>query len=144
MYDPERGFPRVVVELVYDDVAAAAEWLCRVFGFRETLRQTRPDGVVGHVDLDTGGGVVMLSSAGGGLAPPGRDGPVSARMIVYVDDVDRHFKQAVAAGAEPAHEPVDKPWGLRQYLVRDPEGHVWEFTRHVRDVPPEDWGAELR
>jgi PhnB protein len=39
---------------------------------------------------------------------------------------------------------VDKPWGLRQYLVRDPEGHMWEFSQHVRDVPAQDWGAEVR
>jgi hypothetical protein len=27
-------------------------------------------------------------------------------------------------------------------MVRDLEGHTWEFTQHIRNVQPEDWGAE--
>jgi uncharacterized glyoxalase superfamily protein PhnB len=145
MYNPHEGFPRVVPELVYRDVAAALDWLTRVFGFRETLRHTLPDGRVGHADMDTGsGGVIMLTSAGG--RTPGRadDGHVCQKMIVFVDDVDGHFSAVREAGWEALHRPADKPWGLRQYIVLDQEGHMWEFSQHLRDVPAWDWGAELR
>lgn len=144
MYDPDNGFPRVVPELIYRDVAAAADWLSKVFGFRETLRHTLDSGQVGHVDMETGGGVVMLAPAGGELTSPADDAHVCKKLIVFVDDVDRHFAAVDEAGVEAVHGPVDKPWGLRQYLVKDLEGHLWEFTQHVRDVAPQDWGAELR
>jgi PhnB protein len=65
-------------------------------------------------------------------------------MIVFVDDVDRHFSAVRDAGAGALHRPTDKPWGLRQYIVLDPEGHMWEFSQHLRDVPAREWGAELR
>lgn len=145
MYNPDDGFPRVVPELVYQDVAAALDWLSRVFGFRETLRHTFGDGQVTHADMDTGsGGVVMLASAGGQLRSPGDDGHARVKVIVFVDDVDRHFAAVEEARVEALHKPTDKPWGLRQYIVRDPEGHMWEFSQHMRDVPAQDWGAETR
>ncbi|MFB9235746.1 VOC family protein [Plantactinospora siamensis] len=145
MYNPDDGYPRVVPELVYRDLAAALDWLCAVFGFRETLRHTRDDGRVDHAELDTGGGgVVMLTTAGDRLRSPHGDPRVCAKVIVLVDDVDRHFAAVTGAGVETLHEPTDKPWGLRQYLVHDREGHLWEFSQHVREVPPRDWGAQAR
>lgn len=143
MFNPAEGFPRVVPELVYQDVAGALDWLTRVFGFRETLRHILGDGQVGHAQMDTGdGGLVMLTRAAGDLGRPA-DAHVCVKVIVYTGDVDRHFAAVEKSGAAALHKPVDKPWGLRQYLVRDHEGHMWEFTQHVRDVPPEDWGARV-
>jgi PhnB protein len=142
MYNPDDGYARVVPELVYQDVGAALDWLSNVFGFRETLRHTLDDGQVSHADMDTGcGGVVMLTSAKGEMQSPAGDGHVCKKVIVFVDDVDRHFAAVEDAGIETLHKPTDKPWGLRQYLVKDREGHMWEFSQHVRDVPARDWGA---
>ncbi len=145
MYNPDDGYPRIVPELVYQDVAAALDWLSTVFGFRETLRHTLGNGQVSHADMDIGGGgVVMLTSVGGELRSPANDGHVCKKVIVFVDDVDRHFAAVEEAGVETLHKPTDKPWGLRQYLVKDCEGHMWEFSQHVRDVPAQDWGAVVR
>lgn len=142
MYNPDDGFPRVVPELAYRDVGAALDWLSTVFGFRELLRHTLPDGRVSHADLRTaGGGVVMLTGSQGELRSPADGAHACVKVIVFVDDVDEHFAAVEAAGAAALQRPADKPWGLRQYLVRDPEGHLWEFSQHVRDVPAQDWGA---
>ncbi|GAA0583833.1 glyoxalase [Kribbella sandramycini] len=140
MYNPAAGFPGVVVELGYSDVAVAIAWLTRVFGFRELLRQTS-EGRIQHADLDTGAGVVMLAPAGDRLAVPLPRTPAAAQLIVWVDNVDDHHAHALAHGAQPLHAPLTKPWGLRQYLVHDHEHHLWEFTQHIRDVPPQTWGA---
>jgi uncharacterized glyoxalase superfamily protein PhnB len=142
VYNPAEGFPGVVPELTYANVAAASQWLSTAFGFREFLRQTRPDGVVTHVQMDTGAGVVMLAAAREGFVSPPDDHRCN-QVIVFVRDVDRHFSVAAKADARVVHRPTDKPWGLRQYLARDLEGHMWEFSQHVRDVPPEEWGAQL-
>lgn len=147
MFNPDDGYPRVVPELVYQDVAAALEWLSRVFGFREILRHPLPDGDgrVGHAQMDTGnGGIVMLTNAKGELRSPAEYAHVSVKVIAFTDDVDGHFAAAREAGARTLHKPTDKPWGLRQYLALDHEGHMWEFSQHVRDVPPQEWGAQMR
>jgi uncharacterized glyoxalase superfamily protein PhnB len=140
VYDPARGFPQVVVELAYADPDRAVDWLVRVFGFRLLLRQPG-SGSLQHADLDTGGGVVMVRRTDARFTDTCTDGHTCKQIIVWVADVDEHVTHSASAGASIEQPPVSKPWGLRQYLVRDIEGHLWEFTRHVRDVPPPEWGA---
>jgi uncharacterized glyoxalase superfamily protein PhnB len=48
-------------------------------------------------------------------------------VFIYLDDVDKHFEVAKAAGAEIVHPPKDAPYG-RNYWANDPEGHPWFFT----------------
>mgnify|MGYP006174174009 CR=1 FL=1 len=45
-----------------------------------------------------------------------------------VDDVDAHYEQARGAGAEIEYEPMDQPYGVREYGAIDPEGHRWAFV----------------
>lgn len=141
-YNPKAGYPRVVPVLAYEDVGTAIDWLSSAFGIREVLRWTDPSGVVRVAELESDGGAVMLESREGGHA--GGDSSRSHGchyVLVLVDDVDDHFRRAREAGAKIISEPEDKPWGLRQYLAEDPGGHRWEFSQHLRDVAPEDWGA---
>lgn len=138
MYDPERGYPRVVPYVLYADPAAAVRWLGEVLGLREALRVPMPDGGVGHAELVSGDQVVMIGVAGGE-----RFGDVSSITLVFVDDVDATCERAIAAGGTLVGAPLDQPWGLRQALVADPEGQRWEITQHLRDADPKTWGAEL-
>ena len=82
----------------------------------------------------------MLRRSSGEAPTPCRKASCK-QVIVWVSDVDRHYARAVSEGAEVIHSPLTKAYGLRQYLVRDQEGHLWEFTQHVINVPPEAWGA---
>ncbi|WP_348527545.1 MULTISPECIES: VOC family protein [unclassified Mesorhizobium] len=62
-------------------------------------------------------------------------------QAVYVrlqQDIDAHCEKARAAGAEIVEEPADHFYGERQYRARDPEGHVWTFTRTIRVVPKDE------
>jgi uncharacterized glyoxalase superfamily protein PhnB len=61
---------------------------------------------------------------------------------VYVDDVDACSDVAVAAGGTVLSDPAERPWGVRQAVVADPEGQRWVLTQHVRDVTPADWYGE--
>ena len=46
----------------------------------------------------------------------------------YLDEVDKHYEVAKAAGAEIVHPPKDVDYG-RTYWAVDPEGHPWFFTK---------------
>lgn len=148
--------PQAVTPMIsYEDAGAAAEWLVRVFGFRETMRYAEKSGKVSHVELAIGDGAIMLGS------PPGYVNPLRVReteagaawndtpfvidgVHAYVDDVDAHFAHAHGAGATILSDVEDTPFGDRHYRAEDLEGHRWMFATHVRDVAPEDWGAEAR
>lgn len=40
-----------------------------------------------------------------------------------VDRVDEFYKEIAARGALVTSQPSDKPWGLREFTLRTPDGH---------------------
>ena len=132
-YNPAEGFNRIMPGRHYEDVAAALEWLGKAFGLQEVLRWTGPQtGRVHHAEMRFGDNAFVELS----------DSRENEGLLVIVDDVEAHFANAKAHGAEIVSEPEDKPWGLRQYACRDFAGKNWGFGQWIRDVAPEDWGAE--
>jgi PhnB protein len=136
----------VIPYLFYEDVAAAAAWLCEAFDFTETLRHTTRDGTVTHVELTCGGESIMLGAVdrreGQALGyRVARGQPHSSFVFIIIPDVEAHFERAVRGGATVISAPEDKPYGQRQYTVQDPEGQRWSFSEQVRDLLPEEWGA---
>ena len=109
---PVPSTPSVVPMISYEDGIAALEWLRKAFGFRETARLTTPDGRLSHGVMEAAKGLIMLASPTPGYRSPKHHRQVCEQarkwstvpwiidgVLVYVDDVDRHFKRAKAAGA---------------------------------------------
>jgi uncharacterized glyoxalase superfamily protein PhnB len=114
----------------YEDARAAIEWLSAAFGFEAREVTEGTDGAVVHAELAHGGSAVMLGSArenDWGLRTPRELGGVTAGVYVVVEDVDAHYERARAAGAEIMIELGDTMYGSREYMARDPEGHLWSF-----------------
>lgn len=122
--------PRLSPYLYCRDTAAALEWLVNAFGFRERFRSVDDEGVLRHAELEFGDAVVMLGSPPD-YRNPRELGQVTVGLYVHVDDVDAHFEQAKAAGAEIDGPPEDKPYGDRVYGALDPEGHQWWFAQSL-------------
>ena len=55
-------------------------------------------------------------------------------VLVYVDDLDQHFKRAKAAGAMILSEIEGGSPG-RRYRAEDLEGHRWFFFETDRGLP---------
>jgi catechol 2,3-dioxygenase-like lactoylglutathione lyase family enzyme len=47
----------------------------------------------------------------------------------WADDVDRLYGELSERGAEMVHGPVDQEYGLREFRVRDPDGHILAFGK---------------
>lgn len=72
------------------------------------------------------------------------DEPAGILLILYVDDVDAHWRQAQDAGAT-APEPVDKPYAARVYSITDPGRYEWTIWQHLdREVSLEPGWQEIR
>ena len=145
--NPPEGAPRIVARLAYEDVDNGVRFLERAFGFeeRKNARIENPDGSIALTELDVVDSRIMVGSVGAhGIGSPKRVGVATQALIVYVDDIDRHFKRAKAADADVISEPEDQFWGDRRYEVRDVEGHLWSFHEHTRDVSQEELQAALR
>jgi catechol 2,3-dioxygenase-like lactoylglutathione lyase family enzyme len=55
-------------------------------------------------------------------------GPNPANLRVIVPDVDRVFAQAEARGWRVRHPLADRPYGLRDFTVLDPDGYELRFA----------------
>jgi uncharacterized glyoxalase superfamily protein PhnB len=128
--------PGVVIPVLeYPDVRAAAEWLCRAFGFVERLR------IGDHrVQLIFGESSVVVSD---GAASDSADGRGGHSVLVRVADADGHHANAVRHGARVIRPPTDYPYGERQYTADDLYGHRWTFSQTNADVDPAAWGGTL-
>jgi uncharacterized glyoxalase superfamily protein PhnB len=127
-----RSMPRasVIPVLPYPDVAAAADWLERAFGFRRRLV------IADHrIQMQIGDGAVALVR--------GERGAVFGSVMVRVEDARAHYAHAVACGAQVTGEPVAYPYGEKQYSATDPWGQCWTFSETIEDVDPADWGGVL-
>ena len=117
--------------LVYADLEAAHDFLTSVFGLGPGDLTRDGDGRVVHAEIQAGDGVVWLhpESPEFGLSSPRTLGASTATMAVMVDDVDAHFRHAQSLGATIDYEPVDQPYGYREYSARDNEGGLWSFMK---------------
>ena len=138
-----RSVPTSVLlpHLTYQNVADALAWLTRAFGFTEHYRYGEAGGRVEGAQMHVGDAWIMLNSARPGRASPVQVGCQTQSLTVFVDDVDAHFERAKSAGVKIVEDLHETVYGERQYGAEDLEGHRWLFSRHVRDVAPDEWGA---
>ncbi|HEY6988102.1 MAG TPA: VOC family protein [Bryobacteraceae bacterium] len=133
----------VLPHIVYQNVAEAMAWLARTFGFVEHYRYGESGGRISGAQMHLGDAWMMLRSARAGNASPAKLGYGTQSLTVFVEDVDAHFARAKAAGAKIVEDLHETEYGERQYGVEDLDGHHWLFSRHARDVSPDEWGATL-
>ena len=65
---------------------------------------------------------VMLGECPG-EKPASELGDHSYVVYLYVDGLDDFYTEVSARGAAVTSPPEDKPWGLREFALRTPDGH---------------------
>jgi PhnB protein len=134
------GYYSLTPYLVCKGAAQAIEFYKKAFGAVELMRMPGPDGQIMHAEVKIGNSVLMLADENpeqGHMSPSSRGGSTSSVML-YTNDVDATFKQAVTAGAKATMPPVDMFWGDRMGNLTDPFGHTWAIATHKEDVSPEE------
>ncbi|MEK6408759.1 MAG: VOC family protein [Acidobacteriota bacterium] len=134
------GWPRISSAVWYQDPAKAIDWLCNAFGFEVRLKVEAADGSIAHSELVFGEGVIMVGGKKQDYrqSPRAIGGANTQSMMVYVDDVEAHFKRAREAGAKIVSELATADhgaeyWSDRGYEAEDLDGHHWWFFQRLRD-----------
>lgn len=130
----------VLPHVAYVDLAAAVEWLTRVFGFVEHYRYGDP---ISGAQLHLGAAWIMAKAAPQDYRNPAELGFGTQSLTVFVADVEAHCARARAYGATIREEPHETVYGEFQYAALDLEGHHWLFSRHAKDLSPAAWGATI-
>lgn len=66
------------------------------------------------------------------VATEGGSGAPVPDVSVEVDDLDGVYERAVSGGFKVEYGPVDEPWGVRRFFVRDPFGRLLNILAHVQ------------
>jgi len=56
-----------------------------------------------------------------------------ARVTVIVDDVDSCHDELRTRGADIVEPPADRPYGMRDFNVRTPDGHLLIFSQPLTE-----------
>jgi len=135
------GYHTITPILTVQDAAQAIEFYREAFGAQERYRMPTPDGkAVAHAEMKIGDSLFMLGGEmpGQECKSPQALGGTPVGLYIYVEDVDKAFDRAVAAGAVVKQSVQDMFWGDRMGSVADPSGHIWTLGTHVEDVSPEE------
>ena len=134
------GYHSVTPYLIVNGGVEAIEFYKKAFGAVELFRMPAPGGKIGHAEIKIGDSPIMLADEHSEL---GYKGPKSlggspVSIMIYVEDVDTIFNQAVNGGATVKEAVSDKFYGERMGTVVDPFGHIWHVATHKEDVSAEE------
>jgi PhnB protein len=134
------GYHTATPYLIIRGAAAALDFYKKAFGATELMRFGGPDGKVGHAEIQIGNSRIMLGDEMPEMNCKGPQtlGGSPVGIMLYVEDADARFKQALAAGATETRPIQDQFYGDRSGTVTDPFGHQWTIATHKEDVSPEE------
>lgn len=134
------GTHTITAHLSVREASKAVEFYEKAFGAQLRALHKTPDGKVMHASLKIGDSSLLLADEfpGAGCPSPQTLGGSPVVLNIYVEDVDKLFNQAVAAGAKVTMPLANQFWGDRYGQIVDPFGHTWALGSHVEDVAPEE------
>lgn len=124
----DEGLRAVNVYLHPVGAAQMIDFLKTSFGAEEIVshRET-PDGPVLHAKIMIGDSVLEMGEAHGPYQA------MPSMLFLYVDDVDRWHRRALAGGATELQAPQDQVYGDRVSAVSDPFGNTWYLATRIAD-----------
>lgn len=111
---------RIVADVATLDIAGAKRFYQDVLGL-ELLMD--------HGWIATYGSAETMSIQISFASQGGSDTP-TPDLSIEVDDVDEALTRMQAAGFRIEYGPVDEPWGVRRFYVRDPFGKLVNILAH--------------
>jgi len=135
-----KGFHTVTPALTVRNAAEAIEFYKKALGAQELMRMQSPDGKISHAELKIGDSIIFISDEfpNMGNKSPQSLGGSTGNLYLYVEDVDKTYKQALQAGGKEKMAVQDMFWGDRYGQFLDPYGHLWGVSTHVKDMTEQE------
>ena len=136
------GYHSLTPYLVMNGAAEAMEYYKKAFGAVELFRMDH-EGKIGHAEMKIGDSPFMLADEQEQFKGPKSLGGTPVSLMIYVDDVDTIYPQAIREGGTELKPLQDQFYGDRSGTLVDPFGHVWTVATHKEDVTPEEMDKRL-
>jgi predicted enzyme related to lactoylglutathione lyase len=115
--------------LAVQDLAKSTQFYLDVLGFRRD-----PVDAKGWSFLSKDAFKLMLGECADEI-PAAEVGNHSWFTRVMVEGLDEYFNEVSERGAEVISKPTDRAYGLREFVIRTPDGHRLMFAQRL-EVPP--------
>ncbi len=112
---------RIVADIAADDLSMAKRFYGDVLGLDILMDQ---GWIMTYGSAERMTVQVSFASEGGSGAPV-------PDLSVEVDDVEEALARMMRAGFPIEYGPVDEPWGVRRFFVRDPFGKLVNVLMHL-------------
>jgi PhnB protein len=130
------GYHTLQPYLMFQSSVDAIAFYKKAFGATERLCMKADNGQVVHAEIQLGDSCLMLADENAGIdafsAPHYGGSPVS--LMIYVQDCDAVYHEAIACGAVSEREPADQRHGDRIAGVKDPFGYKWWITTNLKEL----------
>jgi len=140
------GYHTVTPYLTIKGANDAISFYQKAFGAEQTLLMSMPDGSVAHAEVKIGDSFVMLTEeqAEMGFKGPKTLGGASASLMIYCENVDEFYQNAIDSGCKEIRPVIDQFYGDRAGTLEDPFGHVWTIATHTEDLTPEELNTRMQ
>ena len=130
----------IIPMLSYENGISSLEWLKNAFGFEENMEMRFvEEGLLTHSELKAGESTIMIATPSLDYESINKQRKRDKQMdkwlsvpwvvnglLVYVQNVDEHFKKAKENNAEILSE-IEEDFPGKRYRCADIEGHRWMF-----------------
>lgn len=137
----------VIPMLSYENGISSLEWLKKAFGFEENMEMRFvEDGRLTHSELKAGENTIMVATPSLDYESINKQRKRDKQMdkwlsvpwvvnglLVYVENVDEHFKKAKENSAEILSE-IEEDFPGKRYRCADIEGHRWMFMQKEKSL----------
>lgn len=134
------GFHSLTPYLIVKDAKSALTFYQKAFNAQAELELNTPDGGVAHAELKIGNSYLMLTEEfpDMGFVGPQTLGGAGVSIMLYTEDAESLYEQAIEQGCEVMRPMMDQFYGDRAGTLKDPYGHVWTVGMHVEDLTQEE------
>ncbi len=112
---------RIVVDLATPSPDQAREFYQTLFDLEPIMNQgwIQTLSVEGEMPIQ----LTVASEGGSGTPVP--------NLSIEVTDVNAVLQRAIEAGIDIEYGPVDEPWGVRRFYLKDPMGNLINVLEHM-------------
>ncbi|MEJ2795107.1 VOC family protein [Iodobacter sp. LRB] len=134
------GYHTATPYLIVNNAVSAIEFYKSAFNATEVMHLADPSGKIAHAEVKIGDSSIMLADEHPemGYVSPAALGNSPVSIMLYVENVDAAFEQAIKHGAVELRAVSDQFYGDRIGTLKDPFGHIWSLATHIEDVSPDE------
>ena len=108
-----------------DDIRKALSYYINVLGFTFDFEYGEP---VVYAGVKSGN-VEIYFSYDEDIATSIKEQGIRPEIFIWLSDADKLFKEHLANGADVIESISDRPWGARQYVIKDINGYHLKFAQ---------------